>query len=615
MDASPASSSSRHLPDLPSIDFQLPPHLPHGPPDLTIVLAIDRNTSREYRVHKAVVTKWRYFEALLRKGFQERDAGRLELYVPVPHPRGGGADLGGLLSWMYGRVQEQWFYASAILDTIQNAGYLSLDDLVAKCYTVFPLIWRDVVRQPAWSHTCIEEGHLSELLHKATQVSLMAPAEKLECILKWARDYDAADARLLQRRIEIECGACIADTPDADDNAPDKQGRRLPPRDAASTTLSDIPFPTLLHLSCIHTQEFNLGISASTMMKTAKLELEHTRNEWCRTELLAEFPHSHSTMRRLALLPIVATGLLCHHHSADAARALQLTNAGNRAYIKQTNTMAPYDVLEAAIFQEGNFVRQYYWAQPQAKYSLTSFDYSFVSSLTRIVEMNHTVFPLNSSLIAAYTDSFINLQDKDVQASFSRIQTQTTGDTYVKLASNATFNNGAFLATTYYVNKNTGMTQDNLFLDDNSIKYSLFLTNWPYKSPNSVVLFQHNVYPLTPNDKCALVDDSSVVCGAGTFSWGKMFDLKGNPIQTMKPLLAYDPATASYVISVATEAIRPAAIFFDSTGLTLKTSMLATNQSASTSASALANAQTSAATRLEGPASLLLAVLFALSML
>ena len=82
--ASPVTETNAHSPA--PVNFPLPYDLPYGPPDLTIIVTVDdaRNSRKEYHVHKVVVTKWIYFEALLKKGYREQDADILKLYIPVP---------------------------------------------------------------------------------------------------------------------------------------------------------------------------------------------------------------------------------------------------------------------------------------------------------------------------------------------------------------------------------------------------------------------------------------------------------------------------------------------------------------------------------------------------
>ncbi|KAJ3299345.1 hypothetical protein HDU76_006321 [Blyttiomyces sp. JEL0837] len=123
--------------------------------------------------HKSYLLRLPRFQQSLQH-FRESESPIVDMDIPVPH------HFRPFLEHIYmnsgNAIDSRLFVKEVLLDTLRNAIYLDMEDIIAECVNCFPQHWRHIIQHPEFNHRYLHSSTLSDLLTAATSTSIPTPS-------------------------------------------------------------------------------------------------------------------------------------------------------------------------------------------------------------------------------------------------------------------------------------------------------------------------------------------------------------------------------------------------------------------------------------------------------
>lgn len=144
------------------------------------------NSERFYCHTEYLVLRSQYFRALLCGVYRETKMDLISIHLPAP------GNIEPILHFMYSGIADgALFEAQEIFNTIQNANFLGVEELLSKAAEHFATQWKVFALSPLFRRSIVDSEFVSSILELGTKNSVFLEGDKLRIVVLWNEEEGA----------------------------------------------------------------------------------------------------------------------------------------------------------------------------------------------------------------------------------------------------------------------------------------------------------------------------------------------------------------------------------------------------------------------------------------
>lgn len=147
------------------------------------------NSERYYCHTEYLVLRSQYFRALLNGAYRETAMDVISIHLPAP------GNMEPILHFMYsGTADGALFEPSEIFNTIQNANFLGVDELLTKAAENFATRWKVLALSPLFRRSIVDSEFVASILELGSKSNVFNDGDKLRIVVLWNEEEEDHDS-------------------------------------------------------------------------------------------------------------------------------------------------------------------------------------------------------------------------------------------------------------------------------------------------------------------------------------------------------------------------------------------------------------------------------------
>ena len=143
------------------------------------------NSDRYYCHTEYLVLRSQYFRVLLNGVYRETTMDVISIHLPAP------GNMEPILHFLYSGIADgALFEPSEIFNTIQNANFLGVDELLAKAAGNFATRWKVLALSPLFRRSIVDSEFVASILELGTKNNVFCDGDKLRIVVLWNEEED-----------------------------------------------------------------------------------------------------------------------------------------------------------------------------------------------------------------------------------------------------------------------------------------------------------------------------------------------------------------------------------------------------------------------------------------
>lgn len=143
------------------------------------------NSERYYCHTEYLVLRSQYFRVLLNGVYRETTMDVISIHLPAP------GNMEPILHFLYSGIADgALFEPSEIFNTIQNANFLGVDELLAKAAGNFATRWKVLALSPLFRRSIVDSEFVASILELGTKNNVFCDGDKLRIVVLWNEEED-----------------------------------------------------------------------------------------------------------------------------------------------------------------------------------------------------------------------------------------------------------------------------------------------------------------------------------------------------------------------------------------------------------------------------------------
>lgn len=149
---------------------------------------ISFNSERFYCHTEYMVLRSQYFRALLCGVYRETNMDFISIHLPAP------GNMEPILHFMYsGIADDALFEAHEIFNTIQNANFLGIEELLSKAAENFASRWKVFAVSPQFRRSIVDSEFVSSILELGTKDGIFSDGDMLRIVVLWNEEEESSE--------------------------------------------------------------------------------------------------------------------------------------------------------------------------------------------------------------------------------------------------------------------------------------------------------------------------------------------------------------------------------------------------------------------------------------
>ena len=149
------------------------------------------NSERFYCHTEYLLLRSQYFRALLNGVYRETTMDVIFIHLPAP------GNVEPILHFMYSGIADgALLQPSEIFNTIQNANFLGVDELLAKTAESFAARWKVFALSPLFRRSIVDSEFVASILEIGTKNNVFSDGDKLRIVVLWNEEEEDLDSNL-----------------------------------------------------------------------------------------------------------------------------------------------------------------------------------------------------------------------------------------------------------------------------------------------------------------------------------------------------------------------------------------------------------------------------------
>lgn len=143
------------------------------------------HSERYYCHSEYLVLRSQYFRALLHGAYRETTMAVISIHLPAP------GNFEPILHFLYSGIADgALFEPCEVFNTIQNANFLGVEQLLAKAAEHFAVSWKVLAVSPLFRRSIVDSEFVASILELGTKNNSFGDGDKLRIVVLWNEEED-----------------------------------------------------------------------------------------------------------------------------------------------------------------------------------------------------------------------------------------------------------------------------------------------------------------------------------------------------------------------------------------------------------------------------------------